>query len=120
MILDLVKPVFAEDAIIPTYEKTDFKYQDTIFGAQYTLGSILSDLLPYIYVIAGLLLLVLLIAGGFSLMTSAGNPDKMKAGYGKITSALTGFFIIFVSYIVALLVQTIFGIDIGFGSNSIF
>lgn len=116
MILNLIKPVYAEDAIIPTYDNVDFKYKD-ILGSQYTVGEILSDLLPYIYVMAGLVLLLLLITGGFSLMTSAGNPDKIKAGYGKIKSALIGFLIIFISYIVAMLIQTILGVDIGFGQG---
>lgn len=119
MIFQLIRSVYAAEetgeAVIPNYGNSGFKYLNTETGDEAKLGLILGDLLPYIYVIAGLLLLVLLIAGGFGLMTSAGNPDKMKAGYGRIKSALIGFLIVFVSYMVVLLVQTIFGIDIGFG-----
>ena len=61
---------------------------------------------------AGLVLLLMLIVGGIGLMTSGGNPDKMKAGYGKITSALIGFLIVFVSYMVVQIVERIFGVDI--------
>jgi len=74
------------------------------------IASILSKLLPYIYVVAGLILLLMLIAGGIGLMTSAGNPDKSKASYGKITGALIGFLIIFVSYFVAKIVEVVFGV----------
>jgi len=109
----IIGPVYAEDSVIPDYKGTGFKYE-TFMATNESLGSVLSDLLPYIYVAAGLVLLLLLIAGGFSLMTSAGNPDKIKAGYGKIKSALIGFLIIFISYIVAMLMQTILGVDIGF------
>jgi len=77
-----------------------------------TIGTIFSKLLEYVYVIAGLILLVMLIMGGLGLMTAAGNADKMKAGYGKITNALIGFLIIFISYFVVQLVETILGIKI--------
>jgi len=76
------------------------------------VGSIVTTLLPYVYVVAGLILLVMLIAGGITLMTAAGNPDKIKSGYGRITSALVGFLIIFISFIVAQLVEIIFGVAI--------
>jgi len=76
------------------------------------IGDVFTKLLPYIYVMAGLILLVMLIAGGLTLMTAAGNPDKIKSGYGRITAALVGFAIIFVSYLVAQLVEIIFGVAI--------
>ena len=94
------------DLTLPNYGATGFKYENR------TIGDIFSEILPYLYVIAGLILLVMLIMGGLGLMTAAGNPDKMKAGYGKITNALIGFLIIFVSYFVVQLVETILGIKI--------
>lgn len=121
MMFQLLKLVYAaesEEAIIPDYPR-EFKY--SLFGSNIELGKVISDALQYVYVIAGLVLLIILISGGIGLMTSAGNPDKIKAGYGKITSALIGFFIVFISYIVVMLVQTIFGVDIGFtGGNGLF
>lgn len=74
------------------------------------VGSIVSTILPYIFMISGLVLLFMLILGGISLMTSAGNPDKTKAGYGRITHALIGFLIIFIAYFVAQLVEVMLGI----------
>jgi hypothetical protein len=93
-------------ALMDLYEGTGFKL------ANKDVGGIVGTLLPYVYVIAGLILLVMLIAGGLTLMTAAGNPDKIKSGYGRITTALIGFAIIFVSYLVAQLVEIIFGIAI--------
>jgi uncharacterized membrane protein len=90
------------------------KEQDPV-GKQYdNFGEILSGdqgLLSYIFVIAGVVLLVMLIIGGIGLMTSGGNPDKVKANYSRITSGLIGFLIIFVAYFVAQLVQVMLGID---------
>jgi len=80
-------------------------------GSKYNnIGEIVNAILPYIFVVAGLILLFMLIIGGITLMTSGGNPDKTKAGYGRITQSLIGFLIIFVAYFVAQLVQVILGV----------
>ncbi|MDD4938082.1 MAG: hypothetical protein PHX34_03675 [Candidatus Shapirobacteria bacterium] len=80
-------------------------------GKKYqNVGDVITNLLPYIFVIAGLILLFMLILGGITLMTSAGNPDKTKAGYGRITQALIGFLIIFIAYFVAQLVEVMLGV----------
>lgn len=92
-------------ALMDYYSGTGFKFQSA------TIGEIIGELLPYVYVVAGLILLLMLIAGGIGLMTSAGNPDKSKAAYGKITGALIGFLIIFVSYFVAKIVEVLLGVS---------
>lgn len=94
------------EAKLPTYDGTGFKF------ANQNLGEIINQLLPYIYAFAGLALFVMLIWGGITLMTAAGDPAKSKAGYGRITAGLIGFLIIFVSYFVAQLVEVILGIKI--------
>lgn len=74
------------------------------------VGSIISQILPFVYVAAGLLLLVTLIIGGITLMTAAGDANKMKSGYGQLTAGLIGFIIIFVSYFVAQIIQIALGV----------
>jgi len=94
------------NAQLPTYEGTGFKF------ANATVGSIISQLLTYIYPAAGLVLLVMLISGGITLMTAAGDTAKSKAGFARITNALIGFLIIFVSYFVLQLVEVLLGVKI--------
>lgn len=77
-----------------------------------TIGYIISKILPYIFVIAGLILFIFLIVGGFELLTSAGNPESIKKGQEKITSALVGFIIIFLAYWLTQALEIIFGIKI--------
>lgn len=76
------------------------------------LGDVITVILPYVYVIAGLILFGLLVIGGFGLLTSAGNPDSVKKAQSKIVSALTGFVIIFISYWLAQIMEIIFKIQI--------
>lgn len=100
------------EANLPTYPVDIFSNKRVIDLNHTDLGTIISKLLPYIYVFAGLALLVMLILGGITLMTAAGDPAKSKSGYGKITSALIGFLIIFITYFVAQLVEILLGIKI--------
>jgi len=77
-----------------------------------TLGDVISALLPYIFVISGLILFVFLIWGGFELLTSGGDPEKAKKAQARITSALIGFLIIFLAYWLTQILEVIFGISI--------
>ena len=75
-----------------------------------TLGSLTNRLIPYIFAIAGFLLLIYLIIGGFSYMTSGGNPKTMAAAQQKITYAVLGFVIIFLAYWIVIIVGRILNI----------
>ena len=77
-----------------------------------TIGDIITKLLPYVFVLAGLGLFVYLIIGGFELLTSGGDPGKAKSAQGKITSAVIGFVIIFISYWLVRIIEIILGIKI--------
>ncbi len=90
---------------LPNYpSELKFKFADA------KLGTIISALLPYLFALAGLMLLLYLIWGGFSLMTSAGDPKAVEQAKGKVTNALIGFLIIFVSFWLAQILQVIFGL----------
>ena len=73
-------------------------------------AGIITNLLPFIYATAGILLFLNLLWGGLILMTAAGDGNKTKEGYGKISASLIGFVIIFVSYFAAQLIQVVFGV----------
>lgn len=77
-----------------------------------TIGDILSALLPYIYVLAGLILFIYLIIGGFGLLTSGGDPKAVESAKGKITNAVVGFIIIFISYWLVQILEIVFGVEI--------
>lgn len=76
------------------------------------IGEFISAVLPNIYVISSLVLFILLIGGGFTIISSGGNPDKQNKGSKAITSAVVGFIIIFGSYWLIQIIEYIFGIKI--------
>jgi len=73
-------------------------------------GEILSQVLKFAFPFAGLILFFVLISGGFQFLTSAGNPESMEKAQKKITNAVIGFFIIFLSYWILQIIENIFGI----------
>lgn len=76
-----------------------------------SIGSIISDLLPYFFAGAGLLLLLFLLYGGLGLMLSRGDPKAVQGAKDKITGAVVGFVIVFVAYWLVQIIGTIFGIE---------
>lgn len=79
-----------------------------------TLGSLISTLLPNIYLLAGLILFVLLLFGGFGIIMGAGggNPEQANKGKNAVSAALVGFGLIFASYWIIQIIEKLTGIDI--------
>jgi len=81
-------------------------------GENPSLGTIISRLLPHLFVIAGILTLLMVLWGGISLMLAAGNPEATKKGQEKVTYGIIGFFVVFISYFVVQIIEQIFKISI--------
>ena len=79
-------------------------------GRLSSLGTILTSLMPYIFAISAIILLFMIVASGYSLLTSAGNPEALEKGKKRLTAALTGFLIIFAAFWIWQLVQVFIGI----------
>lgn len=64
--------------------------------------------------IAGVILLFILIMGGFGMIAGAGNdnPEQIEKGKKAATSALIGFIVVFSSYWIVKLIETITGLDL--------
>jgi hypothetical protein len=87
--------------------------QGTTVESKYgKLSDLLQLLLPNALVFAGIILLMLLIFGGFSIITSAGNAKNVEKGAQAITGAIIGFFVIFAAYWIIQIIQLVTGINI--------
>jgi len=89
----------------------------TYFGGQAILNvtsvyALVSLILPNAYVIAGLILFIYTLAGGFLIMTGASDPHQAENGKQIITNAILGFAILFASYWIIQIIQIITGVDI--------
>lgn len=74
-----------------------------------TPGGILSRVLRYAIPIAGLILFVMIVWGGFEMVASSASAKK-DAGRQRITAAVIGFILLFSAYWIAQIVQAAFGI----------
>lgn len=77
-----------------------------------TVGGFISAIIPYAYVIAGILVFIYLLIGGFRFITSGGDKQAITEAREQIYAALIGFAIIFASYFLLQLAEVIFGFKV--------
>jgi hypothetical protein len=71
-------------------------------------GNILMAMIPLI----GLIAFIMVIAGGFKILTSAGDAKGMQAGQQTITLAVTGIVLAILSWLVLLFIQNTTGVNV--------
>ncbi len=76
------------------------------------LASVVTNALPIIFSIAGIILLAYLVWGGFDMLTSMGDPKKAEGAKNKITNAVIGFIIIFAAYWITQVIDYIFKLKV--------
>ncbi|MEP7167333.1 MAG: hypothetical protein ABI758_05110 [Candidatus Woesebacteria bacterium] len=81
-------------------------------GKYATISSFLNLLVPLAFIIAGIILLFLLIGGGFAIISSGGNAKSVEQGKGQITGAVIGFLVIFAAFWIIQIIQRITGVPI--------
>ncbi len=78
-----------------------------------TLGDLVNALLPFVISLAGIVLFLILIWGGYDFMMSQGSAEKMKSGKAKITAGIIGFILLLSSYLITKLIAYIFNVGNG-------
>lgn len=77
------------------------------------LGDVVNILIPFVMSLAGVVLFLILVWGGYDIMMSQGTAEKMKSGRAKITAGVIGFFLLIASYFITKLIAYVF--DMGSG-----
>lgn len=79
-----------------------------------TPAELINKILPLILILAGIIVFLLLIGGGFMMIQGASSGESEQVGKGKkaATYAVVGFIIIFASYWIAKLISKITGVPI--------
>lgn len=76
-------------------------------------GGIVSRFLGnFAFPIAGLILFVMIVWGGFEMLAGAPTKKSIDAGKQRVTAALVGFMLLFASYWIAKILEMMFGISI--------
>lgn len=79
-----------------------------------TPGGILSRVLEFAFPIAGLILFIMILWGGFEIIVQSAGKKSVEAGRQRITAAIIGFMLLFSSYWIIVLIEQLFGIRILF------
>ncbi len=80
----------------------------TIANLQCVFQNVVAALLG----LAGIVLFVLLLTGGFKYITSGGDPKAVEGAQKTITYAIGGLILILLSYLILVLIKTITGVDV--------
>lgn len=77
-----------------------------------TPGGIVSRVLTFAFPLAGLILFVMLVWGGFEILIQAPSKKGIDAGKQRVTAAIIGFILLFSSYWIWQIIEVIFGVII--------
>lgn len=77
-----------------------------------TPGGIISRALVFAFPLAGIVLFVMLVWGGFEMLSGAASKKSLDAGKQRITAAIIGFILLFTSYWIIKIVEVIFDLKI--------
>lgn len=73
-----------------------------------TLGDLVTKIVNFLIPLAGIILFLVFIWGGYSYMTSRGDPEKIKSARAKLTTGVIGFILLIVSYLIVRIISDIF------------
>lgn len=103
--------VFAQSVTLPGDNGSTIVQGPAGLAWATNIGAILTRALTYIFAFAGLGLLLMILASGFTLLTSAGDMKKLEAGKQRLTQAIIGFLLIFSAFWIVQIVGKILGIQ---------
>jgi hypothetical protein len=78
--------------------------------AGHGLSAIISAVYPYIFTIAGLLMLFFIILSGYKYMVAGSDVKALETAKKNLTYAIVGFLVIFASYWVVAAIGSALGI----------
>jgi hypothetical protein len=73
---------------------------------------LVSLILPNAYIVAGIMLFIYLVMGGFSIITSGANQDSLQQGQKTVMNAIIGFAIIFASFWIIQIIEAVTGLEL--------
>lgn len=103
----MISPVYASggvDIFNPSLNPTGFE----------SFAHLVATLLPNLYILAGVVFFLLLIAGGFGIIFNAGKGQKegMAKNNKLITISVIGFLVIISSYWIIQIISVVTGLNI--------
>lgn len=74
------------------------------------LSQLTNKIVSFLIPLAGVILLFVIIWGGYDFLMSQGTPEKIKSARAKLTSGIIGFTLLVFSYLIVKLIAWITGL----------
>lgn len=103
----LAIPAFAADTINLDPSTSDFQPLTSI-----TVSGIVSGAISLALLVVALVFFFILIMGGLKWVMSGGDQKNVESARNQITNALVGLAIVFATFAIMKLIETIFGISL--------
>jgi hypothetical protein len=100
MVFSFINTVLAAD--VDTSDVPTLKGFETIFGR------VVSVALGF----GGVVLLIMLIAGGFQFITAGGDPQKVEQAKKTLTYAIAGIILLALAFLILRFISTFTGVDV--------
>lgn len=84
----------------------------TVSSDYSSASDLINNILPNVYVAAGLVIFFMFILGGFKVIGSGSDTHQLDEGKKTITFAIIGLLVVFGSYWIIQLIQLITGLQI--------
>ena len=101
--LDLLNPLSITESTKKGVFNPDGNFSVAVF---------INEALNFIFPLAGLILFVMIVWGGFEMLTGAASKKNLDAGKQRVTAAIVGFLLLFCSYWIIQIVEQITGVNI--------
>ena len=92
---------------------TELDENSSLFQSQSVEG-IVNSLINIALPLAGFCAIVLFVIAGYQMITSQGNPDKLKEAKDMITNAVIGLVFILLSVSILVLISSVFNLGAAF------
>lgn len=77
-----------------------------------TPAGIINKALSFAFPLAGMILFVMIVVGGFQMVVGGGEQKSLEAGRQRVTMAIIGFILLFSSYWIAQILESLLNIKI--------
>ena len=77
-----------------------------------TPAGVVNRVVVFAFPIAGLILFVMIVWGGFEMLSGATTKKSIDTGKQRITAAFIGFLLLFLAYWIVVIIEAVFGVKI--------
>jgi type IV secretory pathway VirB2 component (pilin) len=88
----------------------DFPFPNKWAGMK-TFFSDVQGIIDLLVILSSVVAIVMIIVSGYTLITSTGNPDKVKQGQDTLTAALIGLVIVWIAGLIVKSILSILGVQ---------